>query len=329
MLIGNPIYDSIFKFLMEDLAVAKSLISNIIGEEIVEIEAKPQEKTLHLDIFMITVMRLDFKAVIRTKDGGLKKVLIELQKAKQAFDLIRFRKYLGKNYLEIDEINGEKRGLPIITIYFLGFMLTLEPAVVYVGRQYYDHISGEPILAKDAFIEQLTHDSYYIQIPRLTEKTVHKLERMLSFFDQRWVYSSATPWMLRYPEGFIGDEKDEDWYLIYKRLSQVAMNKELQEKAEIEESFEEQLEQVIREKEQALAEALRLQESERQAKEEALQLQESERQAKEEALRLQESERQAKEEALQLQESERQAKEKALRQMEVLKQELERLKKIM
>ena len=43
--IANPIYDVVFKYLMEDNAIAKLVISSIIGEEIIELEPKPQERT--------------------------------------------------------------------------------------------------------------------------------------------------------------------------------------------------------------------------------------------------------------------------------------------
>ena len=36
MLIANPIYDVVFKFLMEDAKIAKLLLSSIIGENIEE-----------------------------------------------------------------------------------------------------------------------------------------------------------------------------------------------------------------------------------------------------------------------------------------------------
>jgi hypothetical protein len=36
MHIANPIYDTVFKFLMEDEKVARAFISAIIGEEVME-----------------------------------------------------------------------------------------------------------------------------------------------------------------------------------------------------------------------------------------------------------------------------------------------------
>jgi hypothetical protein len=46
MLIANPIYDVVFKYLMEDNKIAKILISKILNEEIIELNAKPQENII-------------------------------------------------------------------------------------------------------------------------------------------------------------------------------------------------------------------------------------------------------------------------------------------
>ncbi len=42
MEIANPIYDVIFKYLMEDNEIAALIISTITGEDIVELEFLPQ-----------------------------------------------------------------------------------------------------------------------------------------------------------------------------------------------------------------------------------------------------------------------------------------------
>jgi hypothetical protein len=61
MIIANPIYDTVFKFLMEDPSIAKRLISAIIGEEILELEVKPQEQTSPSNKYLLTIFRVDFK----------------------------------------------------------------------------------------------------------------------------------------------------------------------------------------------------------------------------------------------------------------------------
>ena len=43
MIIANPIYDVVFKYLLEDAEIARDLLSTILGEEVVQLEFKPQE----------------------------------------------------------------------------------------------------------------------------------------------------------------------------------------------------------------------------------------------------------------------------------------------
>jgi len=87
MIIANPLYDVVFKYLLEDVEIAKELLAAILGEDIISVELKPQE-TLAESSRGITVLRFDFNAVIRKKNGELNKVLVELQKAKSLFRIL-------------------------------------------------------------------------------------------------------------------------------------------------------------------------------------------------------------------------------------------------
>ena len=91
MIIANPIYDVVFKYLLEDIDIARELLSVILNEEIITLEVNPQERSNELTDEKIKILRFDFKAVVKNKDGELKNVLMELQKAKPSFDIIRFR----------------------------------------------------------------------------------------------------------------------------------------------------------------------------------------------------------------------------------------------
>ncbi len=198
MQIANPIYDVVFKYLMEDAKVAKLLISTIINEEIEEIEFRPQEYSSDIEKNRIegctgtlTVYRLDFNARIKTPEGS-KQVLIELQKAKFATDIMRFSNYLAGQYSNHDNTqlatirDYERRvGIPIISIYFLGHRLDhTDASIIGVNRIYRDLVTGEQIDIKESFIESLTHDSFIIQIPQLAKKRRNDLEKLLSIFDQ-------------------------------------------------------------------------------------------------------------------------------------------------
>ncbi|WPL19530.1 hypothetical protein Thiowin_04661 [Thiorhodovibrio winogradskyi] len=198
MQIANPIYDVVFKFLLEDNESAKLLIGTIIGEDILALEFRPQERSHKIDVGgerFLTVYRMDFAARIRNTEGEERQVLIELQKAKFPTDIMRFRRYLGSQYSDpdntrlvtLDQIQDRKvrQGLPLLTIYFLGHRLEHSRApVIRVRRDIVDLTTGEPLAEKEPFIEGLTHDSYIIQIPELHRERRTEVERMLQIFDQ-------------------------------------------------------------------------------------------------------------------------------------------------
>ncbi len=189
MQIANPIYDVVFKYLLDDNRVAKKLLSLIIEHEIVELTLCPTEIRSDMEGRTLTVYRLDFSATIVLENGEQKNVIIEIQKAKFPTDIMRFRKYLGNRYSDknnsYSDENGRTHVLPLITIYFLGHHLPqIEAPIIKVARNYTDCISGKIIEKRDEFIESLTHDSYVIQIPRLQHNSKNRLEQVLAVFEQ-------------------------------------------------------------------------------------------------------------------------------------------------
>ncbi len=195
MLIANPIYDVVFKYLLDDNKVAKLFIGAILGVEVAELEFKPQEVSVLFPKAEeeetspdFRVFRMDFKARIIYPDGSSMLVLIELQKTKKDTDLMRFRKYLGTQYMDRNnafELEGKKKPLPIITIYFLGYALKNfdQSPVIRVKRQYIDNFSKEILMQKDSFIECLSHDTIVIQLPQIKHKRRDELEEILSIFE--------------------------------------------------------------------------------------------------------------------------------------------------
>ncbi|MGB3618439.1 MAG: hypothetical protein WBA12_09980 [Catalinimonas sp.] len=95
MLIANPIYDVVFKRLMENEKVAKFFIGTFLNATVEDLSVRPQEFTYTREedegkLVDLTVFRLDFIAVVRTDDGASQKILIEIQKAGKEVDLMRF-----------------------------------------------------------------------------------------------------------------------------------------------------------------------------------------------------------------------------------------------
>jgi len=204
-IIANPIYDAVFKNLMmtskgTNKDIAGYFVGTILGEEIADIDLLPQEYTYHSkskknNAEILTLIRLDFVATIRTKSGEYKKVLIEIQKSQKPTDLLRFRTYLGEQYKQLDTITVKEekieQALPIVVIYMLGFTLPkIEAISTKVKRTYIDTMSDNEITNKSPFIESLTHDAYFIQVPRIKRDTYSEwdkcseLKKMLSLFEQ-------------------------------------------------------------------------------------------------------------------------------------------------
>jgi hypothetical protein len=186
MVIANPIYDVVFKRMMENEKVAKFFIGTLLDTTIETIEVKPQEFTYTDELAGLAVFRLDFIATIKTEAGELKKVLIEIQKAKNQIDLMRFRNYLAEQYKKEDLLNNEKVILPITTIYILGFTLPdIETPCIKVERNYKDLINNITIEKKSDFVEKLTHDCFIVQVDRITNRYQTRLDKLLSIFEQR------------------------------------------------------------------------------------------------------------------------------------------------
>jgi len=207
--IANPIYDTAFMYLMENRRVARFFIETLIGEQVTEIAVVPQEYVYKRAIRkeneetekkdtagnpafeFFSIIRYDFVATICTDTGEYKKVLIEIQKSRKYTELVRFRNYLGEQYKRVDVINtktGEvEKSLPIICIYLLGFKLPKHntPALK-VGRFYENLITKRKMTGKDRFVEALTHDGYFVQIPCIKGKPRNILEKMLSVFEQQY-----------------------------------------------------------------------------------------------------------------------------------------------
>ena len=199
--IANPIYDSVFKYLMEDIPAARVLLSALLQRKIGEIELKRNEYTRTKTKDEISVLRVDFAAEIINDDGSHELVTIEIQKTYLSTEIMRFRRYLAAHYS--DETNAivlsdrpnRNRALHIITIYLLGHEVEeLDNAVTYVYPRMYDqnmHKIDKKVNEVE-FVDGLVHDMIVVQIPRITSaKVVSHLDRILSVFDQRNIVPSC------------------------------------------------------------------------------------------------------------------------------------------
>jgi len=265
MLIANPIYDVVFKYLLEDKKVAKLFLSAILEKEIIDLEFKPQEYITDIKEKSLTVYRIDFKAKIRLNENETKVVLIELQKAKLMTDIMRFRRYLGKQYANEDNTikkDNKIEALPIITIYFIAYTLKelKDIPIIYVKREYIDKSTNKIINKKSEFIEALTHDSIIIQIEAIkNKKRKNQLEKILSIFETKKVHRISI------------DEKDypPKYKPIIRRLIKALADEEMEMKMEIEDDILEELQLRERQNEELIQRLKETEEEKRKAEEKA------------------------------------------------------------
>lgn len=187
--VANPIYDAVFKYLMEDERVAKTLLSALLKREVEEVEVRKHEYT-NGSRDKISMFRIDFGAKVRQDDGSKKLILIELQKTWLETETLRFRQYLGTQYANPENIlkdnNPMGYGIPMVTVYILGHRVgDIEEPVIYVDHKAFDY-DGKEVLQgiPDPFVDSLVHDSIIVQIPLLKGQINNRLEEVLSVFDQ-------------------------------------------------------------------------------------------------------------------------------------------------
>ena len=187
--VANPIYDSVFKYLMEDERIARTVLSALLKKEVVEVQIRRNEYTNgYRD--NISMFRIDFGARVRQDDGSLRLVLIELQKTWLTTETLRFRQYLGAQYANKENMVQEEMrppyGIPMVAVYILGHRVgNINVPVLYVNHKPYDYEGNEVTQGlPDPFVDSLVHDSIIVQIPLLHGQINNRLDKVLSVFDQ-------------------------------------------------------------------------------------------------------------------------------------------------
>ena len=294
MQIANPIYDVVFKYLLEDNKIAKKLISLIIGEEIQSLTFKPTERRGSIESHSLSVFHLDFAATILQKDGQQKQVVIELQKAKISADIMRFRRYLGSQYADPNHLDEKGKPLPILSIYILGHKLeSTDAPVIHVARTYTDQATGEVLKEKEPFIETLTHDSFVIQLSCLKKHRRNLLEKVLHMFGE--TQTDFKQQMLNIDE----NDYPKDYKDLIRRLQKAIAEPEVRETMNIEDDL---LEELCRMERSADAQSQRAEKAEQRADDSDKRADDSDKRAEEER-RQKEEERRQKEELLASQKS--------------------------
>ena len=219
--IANPIYDSAFKYMMQNERAATVLLENLLDKEILKLEVLSNDVAIIEEKSGVRILRLDFSAKVRDrKTGETELVTIELQKSYLDTEIMRFRTYLGQQYSDIKKTDTEtvktwrknkdtgkvenvevEKHIPlhIIAIYILGHPfqeINIQKPVIY-NRPNPRGIENEhiPKVMKTRFFQGLTHDTIIVQIPYLKRNAKTKVEQILEIFCQDYV-SSGTDQLL-------------------------------------------------------------------------------------------------------------------------------------
>ena len=257
MRIANPIYDVVFKYLLDDEKVARLMLSALLGKDVLELSFRPTEvrqPVEHPDGGEWLVLRMDFAATVGLEDGSRKLVLIEIQKANNAWDVQRFRRYLGSNYCNPENVYvdpaGRSQALPLLTIYFLGEGLEgIDVPVLKVNRHYLDVATGGEVSISDPFVEALTHDSIVVQINRLRGRRRTDLERLLAVFDQGQAFHSDPHLLDILEENFPERYRD-----VLRRLLRAGAEQNVRDGMDVEDDVVAAFQEQVRKTAQALEE---------------------------------------------------------------------------
>ena len=306
--VANPIYDCVFKFLMEDERIAKTVLSALLKKEVVSVEMRRHEHP-NVTRDKISMFRIDFAAQVKEDDGTVRLILIELQKTWVDTETLRFRRYLAAQYNAEENMvkDGELKGyaVPMISVYLLGHRVgDIDKAVVYVTHNAFDY-DGKVVEGgmQDPFINSLIHDSIIVQIPLLHGKINNRLDRVLSVFDQSQRDAKNQQIVCLDEKEYAGDS---DMMYILHRLGLAAMDADVRQEMNDEDEFYSVLEardtQVMKLNEQ-------LTEKKRQLNEQKAQLNEQKAQLNEKQAQLSEKQAQLNEKTVRLAEAEAQLEE--------------------
>ena len=239
--VANPIYDSVFKYIMEDERIAKTILSALLKKEVVHVTVRPHEYS-NTTRDTLSMFRIDFAATVREKEGNEIKdriVLIELQKTWLNTETLRFRQYLGAQYNNKNNIReADEKGFayPMVAVYLLGHKVgNIKEPIVYVNHDVFDY-NGNVVAEGNAepFVESLTHNSIIVQIPRLQGNVNNRLEKVLSVFDQTNV-EDDTQQVLKIDEDKYAD--DNDMMYVLHKLTAAAANSEMRQDMNVEDEF--------------------------------------------------------------------------------------------
>jgi len=301
----NPIYGTVFKYIMQDEKVAKVLIGNILKTRVETVQMNNNEYSALLPTGQ-KVFKLDFTATILDSKNHSQLVHIEVQKALEDGEIMRFREYLGAIYMDATKCMKEKvrtysnkekiveHPLPIHSIYILGHELGdgLKYSVMHGDNVFHDD-EGNVINIPDSndYINGLTHRVTFVIAP-LTKKNVKThLDKLLTIFSE---CDPKNPQHMIDIDEFYDDS--DDYRILMKALEKASADKQLRGNLSLEQhAWRNYMNLELENKDlkgMVSEQKKQMQEQQRQMDEQQRQMDEQQRQMDEQQRQMQEQQRQ-------------------------------------
>lgn len=241
--VANPLYDAVFKYLMEDDRIAKTILAALLKKKVIDVKIRRNEYANLTRRESISMFRIDFAATVLDEDNKPHLMLIELQKTWLPTETLRFRRYLALQYNNEENMlkeEHEKYAIPMVAIYLLGHRIgKIEEPVIYVNHHAYTY-DGKKVEEgiPDPFVESLQHDSIIVQIPLLHGRVNNRLEKVLCLFDQTNVADNKK--VIKVDDKQF--EGDNDMEYIVRRLQSAAADPDMRYQMNAEDEFFKELE---------------------------------------------------------------------------------------
>ena len=241
--VANPLYDAVFKYLMEDNRISKTILSALLKKKVIDVKIRRNEYANLTRRESISMFRIDFAATVLDEDNQPHLMLIELQKTWLPTETLRFRRYLALQYNNEENMRKEEHGkyaIPMVAIYLLGHCVgEIEEPVIYVNHHAYNY-DGKKVEAgiPDPFVESLQHDRIIVQIPLLHGRVNNRLEKVLCLFDQTNVADNKK--VIKVDDKQF--EGDNDMEYIVRRLQSAAADPDMRYQMNAEDEFFKELE---------------------------------------------------------------------------------------
>jgi hypothetical protein len=213
IVIPNPIYDVVFRYLMADYESALIVLSTLTNEKIIKLHLEPLTHPERKGFTVkdpqseqeISLFHLDFTATVELKDGSQELIMIELQKAAETGDIFRFKRYISQNFQHKrkEEFKNYKsqtvsiidRPIRLVPVFILNFRIEHEinDLLIKVNRSKIGVFKNETLKQHNDFIDHLSYDMLVVQLPNLhnikkedyeADEYKQKLYALLKLFDQ-------------------------------------------------------------------------------------------------------------------------------------------------